>query len=144
MERRDLIQLLATVPAFAQGQRYTPRFFTKDEFAKLATLTATLIPDEPGSPGAPSANAGYYIDTVLLYADAAQQDQWRKGLALIEPAQFPQLAAAELKPSNDAERFFGAFKRLTIEAFLQSEAANRFFSYQGGHSVPTFPGCPTK
>lgn len=144
MERRDLIQLLATVPAFAQGKAYAPRFFTKEEYAKLDALTQALIPEEPGSPGAKSANVGYYIDTVLLYADDAQKEQWRQGIALIDANQFAQLAAMELQPTNDAERFFGPFKRLTLEAFLQSDAATKFFAYKGGHSVPNFPGCPAK
>lgn len=144
MERRDLIQLLAAVPALGQSPGTPPRFFTAAEYAKLDTLTQALIPDEPGSPGARAANVGYYLDTVLLYADAAQQEQWRRGVAALEVSAFATLAANELTPDSEAERFFGIFKRLTLEAFLQSEAAERFFGYRGGHAVAGFPGCPVR
>lgn len=149
MERRELVQILAAVPALAQsGKPYQPRFFTPDEYTLLDSLTDALIPTAAGSPGARAANVGYYIDTVLLYAPKQTQQIWREGLGGMRALSLPpervmeKLARAEAAPSTPVERFFVAFKRMTVEAFCHAEVAQReFFHYKGNHAVREFPGC---
>lgn len=143
MDRRDLIQLLSAVPALGQGARYTPRFFTEAQNTRFEALAEALLPSEPGSPGAREAQVSYYVDTVLLYADEATKAQWRQGMDALEASAFARLCENEMNPRTESERFFVAFKRLTLEAFFQSERIQReFFGYKGNAHLKEFPSCP--
>jgi hypothetical protein len=141
MERRELIQILAATSALGQAAPYAPRFLTAAEYGHLEQLALTLLPEEPGSPGAKSANVSRYIDTILVYSDSAAQSEWRKGLAILKPDDFIKVAAAELSPKTEAERFFVTLKRLVLEAFSQSPAAAEFYGYRGNTAIRDFPGC---
>lgn len=149
VSRRELVQLLAAVPALAQsGAGYVPRFFTKDEYAWLDQMTEALLPGEPDSPGARESNVCYFIDTVLHWGDATLKQQWRAGAAAMQALGIPptdavaKLPSTEPSPSTDAEKFFVAFKRMTIDAYCQSEVAQKkVFGYKGSHAVRDFPGC---
>jgi hypothetical protein len=143
MERRELIQILAASGAMAQGQGqpYAPLFFTAAQWTHLADLTDALLPEEPGAPGARSAEVPRYIDTILLHSDPATQAAWRRGLDQLDPKEFAQVSAAELDPVTEVERFFVTFKRLALEAFFQSPAAAQFFGYRGNVAIEAFPGC---
>ena len=145
MERREIIQILAASGALAQTKAaYAPRFFTASQFAAVEQLALALLPEEDASPGARSGEVPRYLDTILLYAGAAIQAEWRQGLVILKPEEFVKVAQAELAPATEAERFFVTFKRLALEAFFQSPAGARFFGYQGNGAIPAFPGCATK
>lgn len=149
VSRRELVHLLAAVPALAQsGAMYAPRFFSKDEYAWLDQLTEALLPGEPDSPGAREANVCYFIDTVIHWGDAALKRQWRVGLAAMQSLALgpletvAKLAGNETNPTTDADKFFVTFKRMTIDAYCQSEIAQKkVFGYKGSHAVKDFPGC---
>jgi hypothetical protein len=135
MERRELLQILAVLPAASMAAA-GPQFFTAAEYEKLGLLSETLLP------GAREANTGFFIDTVLRYASPETQAEWRRGLTLIAPEAFDALAAAELRPQSEAERFFVGFKRLVLEAYFHSDAAMQFFGYKGNTAVSGFAACP--
>lgn len=148
MDRRVLIQIatasaVGPTAAPAQARLYAPRFFTASEWAAVEGLALALLPEEPNSPGAKSAEVPRYLDTVLLHADQATQAEWRSGLTLLTAANLPAAARAELSPVAPVEKFFVTFKRLALEAFFQSPAGAKFFNYLGNTLVSRFPGCET-
>ncbi len=52
------------------------------------------------------------------------------------------LAAKELEPGTELERFFGLVKRAAIEANALSEEGQRdWLEYRGGVPLTAFPGC---
>ena len=164
MERRELIQILGAAAALPAEAQSKPRFFTAAEYETIDKLTEIIIPTDAQSPGAHAANVRFYIDTILLYANAGQQATWRKGLSAVNTyskkehaAEFNSLPAAsqmkvmeamaanEKAPKSDIERFFGPLKALTIEAFSLSEVGmTQYFGYKGHHAVSEFSGCTHK
>jgi len=141
MERRELIQIALASSAFAQATT-APTFFTAAEYQQLDALTQVLLPDEPQSAGARAANVNWYIDKVLTYSGAAAQAVWRQGLTQLTPENLPAAAAGERNPNTPAAHFFVTFKRLALEAYLQSKAGQQAFGYQGNAHLHDFPGCP--
>jgi len=175
MERRELFKLLgAGLVVACDGaaqysnetlapdvSNYKPRFFSDQEFVTIDALTEIIIPADGQSPGAHAAGVGFYIDTVLHYADAQEQQAWRNGLASIEatvqskfgkaflsssPTEQDQLVAVmarnERAPATDLERFFPILKTLTLEAFALSKIGmTQYLGYYGNIAQQEFPGC---
>lgn len=166
MERRELFKLLSAslivaCDGAAQHSNYKPRFFSDQQFLAIDALTEIIIPADGQSPGAHAAGVGFYIDTVLHYADAQEQQRWRSGLASIEetaqskfgkaflrssPVEQDQLVALmarnEKAPATDLERFFPILKKLTLEAFSLSEVGmTQYFGHHGNTALQDFPGC---
>jgi hypothetical protein len=96
IERREMLRVLAMAAAagqfpgfhrwaFACGHhgegdvipapaaRYTPQFFTADEYATLDQLTALILPSD-GTPGARDAGVSEFIDFMVAHDPAIQYD----------------------------------------------------------------------
>jgi hypothetical protein len=53
-----------------------------------------------------------------------------------------RMARHEGAPENELERFFGALKRMTVEAYCLSDVGARLgLGYKGDTSLAEFPGC---
>jgi hypothetical protein len=176
MERRELFKVLgATLIAARLGtaehehptqvkvdiESYLPRFFSEAQYRTVDRLTDIIVPSDAGSPGAHYAGVRYYIDTVLHYADAPTQQNWRAGLGAVdsfarshfgknfgecgakEQEQIVEVMAQnEKNPSTELERFFGTLKTLTVEAYVLSEIGmTRYLGYKGNTATQEFVGC---
>jgi hypothetical protein len=140
---------------------YRPRFLSSNQYQTIDRLCELIIPVDETGPGAHQAGVPFYIDSILHYAAAKEQQQWLRGLDEIDyaavarfgrtflecvPAQQEQLlavlAANEDKPKTGVEEFFVAAKALTLEAYCFSEVAERqYFGYRGDTMLAEFPGC---
>lgn len=177
IERRELFKILgAAAIAAREGTaqhvhgvasasiniaNYKPRFFSEQQYGVIDALAENIIPTDEQSPGAHTAGVPFYIDTVLLYADAETKKHWQTGVASVDKAarakfdlpflqcsnqQQDQLVASlaqnEKTPSTDAEHFFVMIKEMTIDAYALSEVGmKQHFGYKGNTSIPEFPGC---
>lgn len=177
MERRDVFRILGGALAGgasaaqhhtgkpagkpAEFRSYEPRFLSPFQYRMLRTLCDIVIPAEPESPGAADVGVPYFIDTVLLYSEAAARESWTRGLAAVDEvsrqkfdrpflsldharqvAVVESIAVRERKPGSDAERFFVTLKGATIEAYYYSEAARtKELKYEGDTVIAEFTGC---
>jgi hypothetical protein len=140
---------------------YRPRFFAPADYEMIDRLADIIIPTDAQSPGAHEAGVRFYIDTLLHYSEPELQQRWRIGLDSVKEAartkwqeEFanctrPQqeqvvalLAVNEGNPTTDAERFFVALKRMTIDGYHLSETGmRRYLGYKGNIAISEFPGC---
>jgi len=174
LDRRDLLKLMGYVlaidPLHAQHNSvwrapddYKPRFFTSMEYELTTQLCELIIPSDSESPGAAEAGVPWFIDTVLLYADAKRQNVWRSGLVAVDavaerlraapflrcsPADRVELleymARQEDAPTTGEQHFFKELKAVAIQAFCLSDVGMRdYLHYRGNVVLSQFPGCPT-
>lgn len=140
---------------------YQPRFFSPSDYEVIDRLADIIIPSDAQSPGAHAAGVAFYIDTMLHYAEPALQQRWRGGLSAVKDlarAKFGKdflscsrdeqeqivggIAAAEMSPASEAEKFFVALKRMTIDGYHLSDVGMRqYLGYQGNTAISEFPGC---
>lgn len=132
MERREVFPILG-MAAFQPNAPFLPKFFTPAEAHVTVRLGEIILP------GAEQAGTVRYIDLVLQYGEAAQQQAFRRGLAAVEAdakkrfakpfaslsrAQQDEIVAAmavnEGARTDELGRFFTLLKRLTIEAYHYS------------------------
>ena len=153
--------LVGIAPAQAAATPYQPKFFTREEMAMLERLTEILIPADDHSPGAAEALVNRFIDVMVDDAGAPAQSIWRNGLEAVNKeaqarfqsdfqgcnaAQQDQIvatmAANELTPSTELERFFRPLKRMTIDGYYTSKIGiHQELEYQGNTAVAEFAGC---
>jgi len=176
MERRELFRIFAaTLVAVREGSaqhthgpsagvdiaKYTPRFFSDQQYSVIDDLTEIIIPADSESPSAHAAGVRFYIDTVLHYAQPETQEQWRAGLAAVEKTAQEQygrgctecsaaekaelvalMARNEKAPTTNLERFFLVLKNMTLDAFIVSEIGMKeYLGYKGNTAIQEFPGC---
>ena len=121
--RRTFLQLATAwwSAAALQAQQQPATFLNPTELATLRRLTNILIPADERSGGANAAKVELYIDGVLAHANPALQKTWRAGIKRFEKADEPKLqkiAANELTPRTQDERFFVLLKDATVEGLL--------------------------
>jgi len=174
MERRELFKILAATaavsPASAQHQHgaaapdlssYKPRFFSAAEYQTLDRLCEIVIPADGQSPGARQAQVRFFIDVMVYYSDAQNQQRWRAGLKAVDDAAkasfgkpfiegnarqqdaiVARMAKNEESPKTELERFFGPLKRMTIDGYhLSDVGAEKGLGYKGDASLAEFAGC---
>ena len=165
MERRVILKLIAAgflAPGVeAQESSYEPVFFTADEMATLERLTEILIPADDHSPGAAEARVNRFLDVMVSDGGATRQRIWRGGLQAVdaeaqhrfgkpfracEAGEQEQvvatMAANELAPATELERFFRTLKRMTIDGYYTSKIGiHQELEYQGNTAVAEFEGC---
>lgn len=163
--RRDLIKIFGAaaftalqLPASEPG---APLFFSKDDFALLDTLTELVIPADDHSPGAHDAGVAAYIDRTVAEAFLPEdKSSWRKGLAAInelskdmhsapfmktskaqQTALLKRIAAAELAPKTEPEKFFTQLKETTAFAYYSSSIGiHQDMEYKGNVILDKFVG----
>ena len=170
INRRDLIAILgagvtaAELEAFQHAahrvqsapQDYKLQFFSEAENLLLDEVAEMILPADNRSPGARAAKVSLYIDLVVANSAPAKQAEWRSQLAAFDragsalflklsakdrAALLDRLAEAERNPSNDAERFFVAMKRMTLAGYYTSEIGFRQeFQRKSPEVLVEFPG----
>ncbi len=157
MERRELFKILAATaagsPALGQHQHsgaaldlasYQPRFFSTAEYKTLDHLCEIIMPADDHSPGAREAQVRFYIDVMVHFADAQNQQRWRAGLKAVDDAAVKsfgkrfvecgvqeqdyivgRLAQNEGAATHELERFFGPLKRMTVAGYHLSDGGAR-------------------
>ncbi len=165
MERRVILRLIAAgflAPNVeAQQNAYSPLFFTAQEMKTLERLSEIIIPADDHSPGAAEALVNRFIDVMVSDAGGSAQRIWRNGLAAVDAeanrrygkpfrsceasqqdSVVATMAANELDPSAELERFFRTLKRMTIDGYYTSKIGiHQELEYQGNTAVAEFEGC---
>jgi hypothetical protein len=143
--RRTFLQLATAwwSAAALQAQQQPATFLNPTELETLRRLTNILIPADERSGGANAAKVELYIDGVLAHANPALQKTWRAGIKRFEKADEPKLqkiAANELTPRTQDERFFVLLKDATVEGFYTSqEGILKELGYRGYSHLREFP-----
>lgn len=133
LDRREFVSLSALFAAPA----YAARSLSEGDFAAAEEFVELILP------GSKAARVMRYIDLGLSYG-VGDTASWQRGLAAWASQKVPmeQLAANELNPSTELERFFGLAKRAAIEAYaLSEEGQKEWLGYRGGIHLESFPGC---
>jgi len=160
MKRRELIQIASASLALPLHALEPTKFFTVEEYALLDHLCEMILPSDADSPGARQAGVRRYIDITVFHSGAETQQRWRDGLAAIQSLAWNReskdflaltkqqqeailalLAGRESNPGSDAEHFFLALKRMTIEGFFLSETGQREWLGHRQHTFTKFAGC---
>lgn len=150
--------------AHAQAQDagpYVLKHFTAEQAQTIDALAEIIIPADDHSPGAKAAKVHEYIDGVVSFSPDAVKKLWADGLSAMDRMAHeacgqeyarcpgPQQAALmekicrnEEHPSTLEEKFFGALKAATIDAYYTSSIGiHDDLKYQGNTVVAEFPGC---
>ncbi len=133
LDRREFVSLSALFAA----PDYAPRALSAAEFAAAEEFVELILP------GSKAARVVRYIDLGLAHG-VGDTETWQRGLAAWAKQKTPmeQLAANELTPSTELDRFFGVAKRAAIDAYaLSDEGQKEWLGYRGGVHLESFPGC---
>ena len=146
--------------------RYTPQFFTADEYATLDQLTALILPSD-GTPGARDAGVSEFIDFMVAHDPAIQYD-FRFGLAWLDTRanQAQQRPFRDLEPAaqtalleplaarvpaseglahpglEEGRAFFAHLRRYTLMGFYTSRVGLEQLGYPGLQIYTESQGCP--
>jgi hypothetical protein len=183
LERREVLRMLALAAAasghpgfhrwtFACGHggerlqvkpaRYTPRFFSAEEYAVVERLADLVIPSD-GTPGASEAGAAEFIDFMVDH-DPGVQYRFRYGLVWLDARarkahgrsfrELPRTDQEEIlgglaystrhRPGEEEGRaFFKLVREYTLMGFYTSRVGLEQLGYPGLVSFrATLPGCP--
>ncbi len=123
------------------GVTWEPKVFTAHQNKTVITLTELIIP-QTDTAGAKAARVNVFIDTVLHDADAAEREEFLRGLTwmdersqelfgtyFIDSATNEQTALLTIVSSEDNQslpertgvEFFQALKQLTVTGYYTSE-----------------------
>ena len=183
VERREVLRVLAlaatasTFPGFSRWSfgcghgttdvvqikptRYSPRFFSTDEFAIIERLTELIIPSDD-SPGAREAGVAEFVD-FMVSSDPSIQYKMRYGLTWLDAharQQYggpfgdlsPAIQAALLqtlaykekyRPGTEEGRdFFDRVREYTVMGFYTSRIGLEALDYPGLKIYTDVPECP--
>ncbi len=188
LERREILRVLALaagasgMPGFSKWSfacghgteptlqvrptRYTPRFFTPDEYAAIEILSDAILPSD-GTPGARDAGVSEFIDFVV-WSDPDVQYRFRYGLSWLDAharasgaRDFRALSTdarnallrplAETSPIDGApadasfeegRQFFALVREYTLMGFYTSRIGLEQLGYPGLQIYTELPGCP--
>lgn len=140
---------------------YTPKTFTKKQFATLERLTDLIIPVEEGKPGAVAAGAAAWIDMISSENDKLKGIytsgfRWLDGAMKTRGAtDFVSAPAAEQTALLDliayrrtsteqpelapGVEFFTWVRRMTVDAFYTSEIGIKDIDYRGNAPMGSYP-----
>jgi len=183
IERREVLRVLAIAAgasgypgfhrwAFACGHgtdaplqvrpaRYTPRFFSAEEYAAIERLAELIIPSD-GTPGAREAGVSEFID-FMVASDPGVQFRFRYGLTWLDAygerllgkpfRALEQEGQSELlghlayrdrhRPGEEEGReFFRLVREYTLMGFYTSKVGLQQLDYPGLRIYGESPGCP--
>jgi hypothetical protein len=183
VERRDVLRILALAaaaggfPGFSRWSfgcghgatdvvqikptRYTPRFFSTDEYAIIERLTELIIPSDD-SPGAREAGVAEFVD-FMVSSDPSIQYMMRYGLTWLDAharqrhgrpfgdlprdtqtALLQTLAYKEkYQPGTEEGRdFFDRVREYTVMGFYTSRLGLEALDYPGLRIYTEVPECP--
>ena len=150
------LNALARAPA-----EYKLRFFSEGQNELLDRLTELIIPADDHSPGAHEAKVSLFIDLMVSHSDPGVQDQWTRGLSVVEKesqARFQKpflecdaaqqdrimqtMSGNENHPTTELEKFFAILKSRTIDGYYTSAIGiHQELQYKGHRPQAEFVGC---
>ena len=189
ISRRDILRTLATgvaggtvlqvIPAQAAAfahalvqkekaasptGQYTPKYFSREQYATLVSLCDSIIPKDDHSAGAVEAGAPEFIDLLssendeyalrlgggLMWLDNYCDEQYGSPYMKCTPDQQKQTldliayrASAKQDPTlSQGIAFFAFLRKMTCDGFYTSKIGIDDLQYIGNVPRPNFPGCP--
>jgi hypothetical protein len=189
ISRRDILRTLATgvaggtvlqvIPAQAAAfahalvqqekaasptGQYTPKYFSREQYATLVSLCDSIIPKDDHSAGAIDASAPEFIDLLtsenddyalrlgggLMWLDNYCDEHYGSPYMQCTPDQQKQtldLIAYRTNAKKDPTlsqgvAFFGFLRKMTCDGFYTSKIGIDDLQYIGNVPRPNFPGCP--
>jgi hypothetical protein len=186
MGRRDVVRMLVAAPLAAlavrfedieaaatrandalqaaqqRGTPFTPKFFTRDEWATVRTLADIIIPRDARSGSATDAGVPEFMDFMMtaypdigknvraglawLHAESKQrfgkpfvQGTPAEQTALLDRIAYPKKAAPAMKSGVE---FFTRFRDLTASGFWSSKVGVADLRYVGNRPQAAWNGCP--
>ena len=150
--------------AAAPSGKYTPKYFTPQQYETLSSLCDSIIPKDETSGGAIEAGAPEFIDLLtsenehyqlklgggLYWLDGFCTDRYSGPYLACTPEQrksvldliaFRKNAKADPTLSQGVA-FFAFVRSLTCDAFYTSKIGIADLQYIGNTALPEFPGCP--
>jgi gluconate 2-dehydrogenase gamma chain len=150
--------------ASAQGNVYTPKFFSAHAYKTLQSLCQTIIPSDNDAKGAIEAGAPEFIDLLtsenkdyqvslgggLMWLDSTCIDRYGHVYLECAPEQQKEMLDliayrknAKKDPSlGQGIEFFSFLRKMTADGFFTSEIGINYLGYVGNTFVSEFPGCP--
>jgi gluconate 2-dehydrogenase gamma chain len=182
VERREVLRVLAlaaTASAFpgfsrwsfgcGQGSdvvpirpsQYTPRFFSKEEYATIERLTELILPSD-GTPGAREAGVAEFVDFIVFsdpsvqyamrygatWLDAYAREQHGQPFAALSPdSQTELLQTLAYKDkfqtgSEEGREFFERVREYAVMGFYTSRIGLEQLDYPGLKIYTEVPECP--
>lgn len=167
--RRDLLKIVAAVPAAASAQHVhssepfvqiarplAPKAFDKAQFQMITRLVDLIIP-RTETPGAADAGVDVQIDGTaagkpdvraeleqgLAALDSrARKDRGKPFLELASAEQIALLEAVSADPNSAVGRFFQMIKTMTIDGYYSTrEGLEQELGWHGNTYLTSFPGC---
>lgn len=158
-------QLVRTEKGAAPSAKYTPKYFSAQQYATLIFMCDAIIPKDEHSGGAVEGGAPEFIDLLtsenekfqlqlgggLFWLDGFSGDRYGKPFPECTPQQKTEimdLLAYRENARKDATlsqgvAFFAFLRNMTCDAFYTSKIGIADLQYIGNTSLHEFPGCPT-
>ena len=150
--------------AAAPNGQYTPKYFTRAQYATLVSLCDSIIPKDDHSGGAIEAGAPEFIDLLtseneeyalrlgggLMWLDNYCAEHYGGSYMDATPEQRKQTldliayrANAKKNPTlSQGVAFFAFLRKMTCDGFYTSKIGIDDLQYIGNVPRPNFPGCP--
>src|SRR2546421_235899 len=157
-------QMVHKEKAASPAGKYSPKYFSEQQYRTLNTLCDAIIPKDEHSGGAVEAGAPEFIDLLtsenaefqrklgggLFWLDGTCTDRYGKVFMECAPEQKKEildLIAFRKNAKKDASlsqgvAFFSFLRNLTCDGFYTSKIGIADLQYMGNTVVREFPGCP--
>jgi hypothetical protein len=157
-------QMVHKEKSAAPAGKYTPKYFSAAQYAKLTALCDAIIPKDEKSGGAVEAGAPEFIDLLtsenpeyqlklgggLFWLDSFCTDRYETVFLECTPEQKKEVLDriafrknAKQDPAlSQGVAFLAFLRRLTCDGFYTSKIGIADLGYIGNTSLREFPGCP--
>jgi gluconate 2-dehydrogenase gamma chain len=157
-------QLVRTEKGTAASAKYTPKYFSAQQYATLIFLCDAIIPKDDHSGGAVEGGAPEFIDLLtsenekfqlrlgggLFWLDGFTSDRYGKVFLECAPQQQKEVMdliayrknAIKDPTLSQGVAFFALLRNMTCDAFYTSKIGIADLQYIGNTSLREFPGCP--
>ena len=157
-------KLIAKEKAADAAGKYTPKFFSADQYKTLNVLCDAIFPADADSGGAIEAGAPEFIDLLtsenpdykltlgggIMWLDSTCKDRYGAGFSSSSEQQQKEILdlIAYRKNANASPglsqgvEFFSFLRNLTADGFFTSEIGIKHLGYIGNTHLKEFPGCP--
>ena len=157
-------KLIAQEKAGDPAGKYTPKFFSAEQYKTLSTLCEMIFPADPDSGGAVEAGAPEFIDLLasenpeyqlklgggIMWLDSTCVDRYSTSFrdsAQQQQKEILDLIAYRKNADTDpgvsqAVEFFSLLRNLAADGFFTSEIGIKYLGYVGNTHVKEFRGCP--
>jgi len=157
-------QMVHKEKAASPAGKYSPKYFSEQQYRTLNTLCDAIIPKDEHSGGAVEAGAPEFIDLLtsenaefqrklgggLLWLDGFCVDRYEKTFLECSAEQQKEVLEliayrknGEKDPAlGQGVAFFALLRRMTCDGFYTSKIGIADLQYIGNTTLREFPGCP--